>query len=187
MRKHIEYFINEYRKLIDQTHEESTALKVDARYTTEYKVELLKQVIERFDAKREGYLTHINSQIEQQRKIIADRQQLVDRGADYDRKFGNALKVLELTMYDMTDQEIINLVEPFKGDYHTMNILRRVLQKSKKEDLIPVDFAMNQLTAALIEIERTTQDAFTAPFEQSGTALTKVSIAMHYYGAALPE
>lgn len=83
MRKHLEYFVGEYRKLIDQTHEESAALKIDARYSTEYKEELLKQVVERFSAKREGYLNHVKSLIEQQRKIIADRYQLVDRGADY--------------------------------------------------------------------------------------------------------
>lgn len=90
-------------------------------------------------------------------------------------------------MHDMSDQEILNVIEPFKGDYHTMNIFRRILQKVDKVDLIPVDYTTNQLTDALNEIERTTQEAFTAPFEQSGTALTKVGIALHYYGGALPE
>ncbi|MNW67199.1 hypothetical protein D3C74_457550 [compost metagenome] len=86
----------------------------------------------------------------------------------------------------MSDTEISSLIDPFKGDYPTMQILRRILQKEGKDELIPLDYTLSMIPA-LNELEHQVNKVFSRHYSQNDSSLMTLAIAMKYYGSLLPE
>lgn len=185
MRKKLEEIIAKYRELFYDTDSRLKAIQREEIYSDEYKKVLDQKVIAEFSANQAELREQVMLLIKGERDVIADKQKVTDHGPEYDLKLNNTLKVLELALSDMSDKEISSLIDPFKDDYTTMQILRRILQKEGKDELIPLDYTLSMIPA-LNELENQVNKVFSRPYSQNDSTLMTLTIAMRYYAPILP-
>lgn len=177
----------EYRKLIEKVEADTKTVDASTIYVETYKARQKEKIFEEFAQKQQEYKAKVLDLIRAEKQRILDQRKPRDFGPDYDIKLSNALKILELAGADMMDEEIRNIIQPFQGDYPTMQALRRILINQGKENIVTPDMLENQRLFALTEIEKAAEQAFYREYSMSNWALMNLQVALQYFGSVLDE
>lgn len=172
--------IQQFNLLKETTTNQIKAIRNSANYTNEYKDQLIREVKANTIKQQEIITKEAREIIEAARNEILNGKTAAEKDQSFDLKLNNALKILEMVGADMTIEELQNLVEPFKEDYHTMKILRSIFLKGNIKGVNEI-FGFDTIdhrVSKLDELDRYVSQTFKGDIETSNTMKILICLDM---------
>jgi len=172
--------IQQFNQLKETAMNQIKAIRESQNYTSEYKDQLISIA-------KEDTIKHQNSIAKEALEIIEAAKNEILKGKtaaekdqSFDLKLNNALKVLEMVGSDMTIEDLKNLIDPFKEDYHTMKILRSIFIKGgiKGIDEIFGCDTIDHRVSKLDELDRYIEQTFNGDIEIVNTMKLSICLDM---------
>lgn len=122
--------LEKFNQLRENTINQIKFIRESNQYTLEYQQQLIRQVKAETKQEQEQLNKEAIEIIENARNEILKGKTSAEKDQSFDLKLNNTLKVLEMVGADMPVEELRVLIDPFKEDYHTMKILRRIFLRN---------------------------------------------------------
>ncbi len=177
--------IKKFNILQDTQKSKIKGIKESDKYSDEYKRELINGCKQEAKSLQYQYKDEALGVIKAARENILSKRKSVDKDQNFNVQLSNAINILNTIGSDMPIDELKVLIEPFKEDYYTMNILRSMATKNNIKDsdkIFGVD-NINSSLNALDELERVIPSAFSGDIESTSTM--KAAIAINCYSNVL--
>lgn len=145
------------------------------------KKEFINKIREESVTLQEEYKNEALGIISAAKKSTIGRKRSIPKDQSFNVQLSNALTILNTVGKDMTTEELKVLVEPFRKDYYTMQMLRKTLVNNdiKGQNEIFERDTINSDLEVLDQIEKEVSRVFWGDIEKINTM--SLSIAMEYY------
>lgn len=167
---------NNIKKKIDD-------IKKDEKWSDEYKKRLIENVKKSgIEGKRKMYEAAIKS-INDYKENLLNSRRPIKKDYAFELRLNNALKMVELAGKEMKPEELTRIVEPFKEDFGTMQMLRHVFnaQGIKSHEIIPLDNIDSQIEK-IDYVGKIVAHCLHPEVEPEGTEKLSMSVAVEMLG-----
>jgi mRNA-degrading endonuclease YafQ of YafQ-DinJ toxin-antitoxin module len=167
----IRKIIREFNALRDSMKEKTASIMSDERYSDDFKRSLIAQEKQNCKAIQDALISKAKKITEDAKNEQLKGKTVGTRDQAFDIKLSNALQLLKTIGDSMTPEELTELVEPFRQDYHTMNLLRRVFVKGNIQGVTEI-FGIDRIdhnVSAMDEIMKHLSQEFNRDIEQADT------------------
>lgn len=172
--------VKQFVQLKNDVRKEIDDIRKSSMYSEEYKEELIKQVKSKCENVQEQLKKEALSIIDEARNKVLSGKSSSDKNQEFEIKLNNTLTILNTVGADMELDELHEIIKPFKDDYYTMKILRKIFLKNNIEgvnEIFGIDM-INHNIKMLEELARTISHAFHGDIESTNTMT--VTIALNY-------
>ena len=176
----IKAVITEFNQLKDWFTEQKEAIRKDERYSDGYKQTLMDMRKKDCWTTQEELSSRVIKIIEDAKNEILKGKKVGARDQAFDVKLSNALELLKTIGDSMTQEELMELVEPFKQDYYTMNLLRKVFVKGDIKGIQEI-FGIDNIdhnVSALDELMKSINQVFRGDIEKADTMRLSITLKM---------
>ncbi|WP_294395277.1 hypothetical protein [uncultured Clostridium sp.] len=180
-KKQLSQVIKKLNALKELQKNKINEIKESGKYSEEGKAEFIRLAREEVKGKQEEFKNEALRIIETAKNATLSRKKSVTKDQNFNIQLSNALTVLNTVGKDMSVEELKVLVEPFKEDYYTMQMLRKTVINNDikgQNEIFEKDNIESDLEV-LEEIEKEIPHTFFGDIDQANTM--KLSIAMEYY------
>lgn len=184
-KQQLQGIIKKFNSLQDIQKSKIKQVKESDKYSDEYKQELIRGYNQETKELQGQYRDEALGVIKAAKDNVLSKKKSIDKDQNFNIQLSNALNILNTIGSSMPKEELKVLIEPFKEDYYTMNILRGIAAENDIKHRIEIFGADNikENISALEAIEKVIPNTFDADIENASTM--KVSIAMNCYPEAL--
>lgn len=184
-KKQLTQIIKKFNTLKELQKEKIKEIQQSEMYAEAGKEEFIRQAKEEAKGLQEEYKNEALGIIEAARKATLARKKSVTKDQNFNIQLSNALNILNTIGKDMPADELKILVEPFKEDYYTVNILRCTAANNYIKGLTDIfgNDGIQENIQSLEEIQRAVNTSFTNDIDKANTM--PVSIALNYYSEGL--
>lgn len=186
-KKQLSRVIRKFNTLKEVQKKKIKEIQQSEMYAEAGKEEFIKQTKEEAKILQEEYKNEALGIIEAAKKSTLSRKKSITKDQNFNIQLSNALNILNTIGKDMPVDELKILVEPFKEDYYTVNILRSTAANNNIKALADIfgSDGIQEDIQALEQIERAVNTSFTNDIDRTNTM--PVSIALNYYSEGLGE
>lgn len=180
-KKQLSQVIKKLNALKELQKNKINEIKESGKYSEEGKAEFIRLAREEVKGQQEEFKNEALRIIETAKNATLSRKKSVTKDQNFNIQLSNALTVLNTVGKDMSVEELKVLVEPFKEDYYTMQMLRKTVINNDikgQNEIFEKDNIESDLEV-LEEIEKEIPHTFFGDIDQANTM--KLSIAMEYY------
>lgn len=180
-------FVEEIRKIIKEFTALREAMKgktasimKDERYSDEFKRSLIAQEKQACKAIQEELISKAKKITEDAKNEQLKGKTVGARDQAFDIKLSNALQLLKTIGDSMTLEELTELVEPFRQDYHTMHLLRRVFVKGNIQGVNEI-FGIDRIdhnVSAMDEVMKSLSQEFNRDIDQADTMRLLITLEL---------
>lgn len=179
-KEQIKNVLKDFNQLKNRYDLEKRNIKNNGMYSDEYKNELIKKTKLEF-MKQQEYLKNeaLNITCTTKQKLLNSKTR-ADKNQTFEVGLSNALKVLETVGADMETEELRELIEPFKKDYYTMKILRKIFVKNNLKGTQEI-FGIDNIDHNISVIEALEKDisyVFNSDIEKANSMKLSIAIEM---------
>lgn len=180
-KKQLSQVVKKFNALKELQKEKIKEIQESEIYAEAGKEEFIKQTREEAKSLQEEYKNEALGIIEAAKKATLARKKSVEKDQNFNIQLSNTLNILNTIGKDMSVEELKVLVEPFKEDYYTMQMLRKTVVNNeiKGQNEIFEKYNIDSDLEVLARVEKEISHAFFGDIEKANTM--PVSIAMEYY------
>lgn len=173
--------IKKFNDLKEAQKEKIKEIQESEIYAEVGKKEFIKQVREEAKNIQEEYRNEALGIIEAARKETLSRKKSITKDQNFNIQLSNALTILNTVGRDMSVEELKVLVEPFKEDYYTIQMLRKTVisNEIKGQNEIFERDTINSDLEVLATVEKEISHAFFGDIDKVNTM--PVLIAMNFF------
>lgn len=167
----IRKIIREFNALRDSMKEKAASIMQDERYSDDFKRSLIAEEKQACKAIQDELISKAKKITEDAKNDQLKGKTVGARDQAFDIKLSNALQLLKTIGDSMTLEELTELVEPFRQDYHTMNLLRKVFVKGNIQGVMEI-FGIDRIdhnVSTMDEVMRNLSQEFNRDIEQADT------------------
>lgn len=167
----IRKIIREFNALRDSMKEKTASIMKDERYSDDFKRSLIAQEKQACKVIQDELISKAKKITEDAKNEQLKGKTVGTRDQAFDIKLSNALQLLKTIGDSMTLEELTELVEPFRRDYHTMNLLRRVFVKGNIQGVTEI-FGIDRIdhnVSAMDEVMKNLSQEFNRDIDQTDT------------------
>lgn len=172
--------LKQFNELKESTLAKSREIRNSDKYTDDYKRELIEGIKRECIKYQEDLCNQAIEIISNAKNELLKRKTAVNRDQAFDIKLNNTLSILNSVGKDMNVKELEELINPFKEDYFTMKILRRVFVSNELRGITEI-FGFDTIdhnVGALEKLEREINKVLTGDIEQSNIMKLIIAIDM---------
>lgn len=173
-----------FNELKEQVKTKIESIRQDRQYSEEYKHELIQKETADCKAKQEEIAAEAIRIIQAAKQSILAEKTQVEKNGDFELSLSNALRFLDMLKENISTEDLKHLVNPFKGDYATMQLLESVCRNYniKNVDEVFPHNVIEQRIALWEEIERFVNPAFTRDILEANTMPLTIALDMKQIG-----
>lgn len=167
----IRKIIKEFNALREATKGKTASIMNDERYSDDFKRNLIAQEKQACKAIQEELISKAKKITEDAKNEQLKGKTVGTRDQAFDMKLSNVLQLLKTIGDSMTLEELTELVEPFRQDYYTMNLLRKVFVKGNIKGVMEI-FGVDKIdhnVSAMDELMKHLSQEFNRDIEQADT------------------
>lgn len=133
--------LKNYTQIKIMADENINKFQKSERYSEDYKNQLIAEEKAKFAYQKEEIRKSIVELIDKNKKKLEDSRKPIVKDLAFELRLNNVLKIIEIAGKDMGQNELRDLVEPFKDDYGTIKSIDRILraQGINSTEVIPMD------------------------------------------------
>lgn len=179
-KEEIKKVIREFNALKETVRAKIDDINKSEKYAVDYKRVLAEQAKQECRATQEALCKKVTDIIESAKNEWLKGKAAAEKDQSFDVKLSNTLKILETVGDSMTVQELQVLVAPFKEDYYTMKILRKMFLKGNLKGVGEI-FGIDNIdhnVSALDELQRNISYVFNRDIEQADTMRLLITLEM---------
>lgn len=180
-KKQLSQVIRQFNALKEAQKNKIKEIKESEVYSDLGKKELIQSVREEAKSVKESFKNEALGIIEAARKVTLSRKKSVTKDQNFNIQLSNVLTILNTVGKDMSVEELKVLVEPFKEDYYTMQMLRKTVinNEIKGQNEIFEKDTINSDLEVLSKVENEISHAFFGDIDKVNTM--PVLIAMNFF------
>ncbi|GLB33038.1 hypothetical protein LAD12857_49610 [Lacrimispora amygdalina] len=167
----IRKIIKEFNALRDNMKEKTASIMEDERYSIDFKRTLIEQEKYACKAIQVELISKAKKITEDAKNELLKGKTVGARDQAFDMKLSNVLQLLKTIGDSMTLEELTELVEPFRQDYYTMNLLRKVFVKGNIKGVMEI-FGVDKIdhnVSAMDELMKHLSQEFNRDIEKADT------------------
>lgn len=178
--KEIKVVIREFNELRDSVKDKMETIRKEEKYSDDYKQTLLDNEKKSCRAIQEELSSKAIKIIEDAKNQLLKGKKVGVKDQAFDVKLSNALELLKTVGDSMTQEELMELVEPFRQDYYTMNLLRKIFVKGDIKGIQEI-FGIDNIdhnVSALDELMMKVNQIFNKDIDQADTMRLLITLEM---------
>lgn len=169
-----------FNGLQEEAKAKINSIRKDEKYSPEYIELLVKEAREQYNTKQEQIKHEIISVIAETKNELLAGKGAINKDQAFDIKLSNTISILKDIGHDMSTAELQELVNPFMGDYQTVQILRRLFRKYGLNDTTEI-FGIDNIdhnVKLLEDLEKNINHVFSYDIEQVNPMTLSITISM---------
>lgn len=180
-KKQLSQVVKKFNALKELQKERIKEIEESEMYAEAGKEEFIRQARQEAKSLQEEYKNEALGIIEAAKKETLSRKKSITKDQNFNIQLSNVLNILNTIGKDMLVEELKILVEPFKEDYYTMQMLRKTVANNQikgQNEIFEKDNIDSDMEV-LTRIEKEIPHVFFGDIDKANTM--PVSIAMEYY------
>ncbi|MDU1412695.1 MAG: hypothetical protein E6929_07765 [Clostridium sp.] len=157
------------------------AINADERYASDYKNNLIETEKRNAQVQQQELSKEAVGIILNAKNELLKGKKSMEKDQAFDIKLSNTLKIIESIGQDMNVEELQELVNPFKDDYQTMKILRRIFVKGDLKGIQEI-FGIDKIDhniSMLNDLEKRIVNTFSGDIMKANTMALSIALELN--------
>lgn len=172
--------IRKFNTLKEELKGKITEVRESEKYAVDYKETLVANLKQEYHLLQEQLANEALEVITAAKNEWLKGKGSIEKNQAFDIKLSNTISILTTIGEDMTVEELQELVLPFKEDYHTMKILRKLFLKGGIKGVNEI-FGIDNIDHNIVildDLQRNISHVLSGDLEQANTLSLVIAIDM---------
>lgn len=171
--------LTQFNELKSSATSQIKQVRESDKYSVEYQRELIKEIKDKARVTQDKLCKEAIEIITGAKNEALKGKTSINKDQAFETKLSNALSILETIGNDMSIEELRELINPFKDDYYTMEILRKICLKKNINGVSEL-FGVNSIDKTIKVLNELAGYIAALTGDIESINLMKISIAINY-------